>query len=104
MSKRKSLRNSIDELRGLGPSKVPSSLRHTEEVVDSAYCPLLRAKCSTVDCKNCSLPYEYFEFALIWVCSNCTADYSIQPFWGDGNCEICGHRSPVLMLATLPDD
>lgn len=93
----------ISGLEGLSPNTlVPETPETFDEPVNIAYCPLLKGKCSNVNCGDCSLIESSFS-DYIWVCSNCVhPDLVPYPFWSDGCCEVCGFRSPVLILLSKP--
>ena len=67
-----------------------------------AYCPITARYCGDVDCGRCeSLSQILMETmpGYLWVCTVCTTDASfVEPFWHDGECELCGFESSVLML------
>ena len=101
-NKPKGLRDRVKRgLEGLSldPPSVPTEKKEVGEQVNSAYCPLLSGRCSSVACSSCDLIADSYPDRL-WVCSTCTDNLIILPYWGDGECEICGYKSPVLMLAT----
>lgn len=58
--------------------------------------------CGDVDCKECVLPkQEYRHLHTIWVCSVCLETAKAYPYWGSGECEICGTRSSILTLCEV---
>lgn len=81
---------------------VPEDRGDAAEPSKLAYCPLLERRCGDVDCGRCALIEEEFGADILWVCTTCTTDLEILPFWGDGECGICGFESCVLMLSRDP--
>ena len=80
---------------------VPTEKKQRDEPIHTAYCPLAESLCSEVMCESCSLIDEEFE-DYVWVCTTCTEDLALRPYYGSGRCDICGFESGVLMLA-VPD-
>jgi hypothetical protein len=72
-----------------------------------AFCPLLKeatgvGTCGDVDCAKCIHMDRHLREHHpdhIWVCSTCTAELRVLPYWAGGECECCGFASSVLMLA-----
>jgi len=68
-----------------------------------AFCPLLlkyrgKGYCSDTNCIECSYPYEEFGEDMMFLCSVCVEDMKVLPYWGEGECDICGWESCVLMM------
>lgn len=79
---------------------VPTDIKSRDEPIHTAYCPLAESLCSDVACESCALIDDEFRDYL-WVCSTCTEGLSLQPYYGNSKCELCGFESGVLMLAVV---
>ena len=68
-----------------------------------AYCPVIRRMCGDVDCGRCDHLQERLQDTMpkhLWVCSKCARKVSfVDGFWADGECDLCGFESCVLVLA-----
>jgi len=81
----------------LDAPSIPTEAKKRDEPIHTAYCPLAESLCSDVACETCSLIDNKFGDYL-WVCSTCTEGLIVQPYYGNGTCELCGYESGVLML------
>jgi len=98
--KKKGLRDRVKSgLEGLDLDvpPVPTKGKEVDEPVNTAYCPLLLGRCSNVACSECALIPDSYEDH-VWVCTTCTEGFTILPYWGTGECAVCGYKSIVLML------
>ena len=68
-----------------------------------AYCPIITRYCGDVDCGRCEHLAVRLQDTMpghLWVCTVCAKTMSLIDFyWADGECDICGFESCVLMLA-----
>lgn len=61
--------------------------------------------CGNVDCGRCDLPQEeYADIVIVWLCTVCSDDAHVLPYYGDGECSWCGFESSILMLCGIPED
>lgn len=84
----------------LDAPSVPTAGKERDEPIHTAYCPLHEGLCSDVACESCSLITEEFPDG-VWVCTTCTDFVYLKPYYGDGSCHFCGHKSGFLSLGVL---
>lgn len=82
---------------------VPTAPKAVEEPVHSAYCPLTQSLCSDVQCGKCAvIGQEFVDY--LWVCSTCIEGLDIHAYYKNGQCDICGFESGILMLGECRDE
>lgn len=96
------------DLRGLRRRKVPTAIsKGRTEAANLAFCPLLlkyedKGMCGSVNCRECELPYlEYENVDFAWLCTVCARGTRALPYFGGGECEICGLEFCVLGMSAL---
>jgi len=90
------------------PGSIPEEPDVSSSTTKLAFCELLlehvgKGMCDEVACGSCPLVVsEFKDVETAWLCTVCAkegAEY--LPYYGDGDCQICGWNSCVLSLVRI---
>jgi len=71
------------------------------------FCPILKwdggaPYCNRVDCGRCPVLRRFLDEEVpefLWLCTVCSSELRVLPYWTDGSCEDCGLELSALVLA-----